>query len=112
MGWVLVVSLFVCAGQLCQKQAVEHWRGRDLPWLHKLLSVWLLAAMGLLGLGMVFWLLALQTLPVSIAYPMLSLNFVWVSLASHYIYREQSDGLHWLGIGLIIAGIACLGPQL
>lgn len=112
MAWVILVSLLVCAGQLCQKQAVESWRGQSLSLLDKVLSVWILAAVVLLGLGMLFWLIALQRLPVGIAYPMLSLNFVWITLASRFIYHEHSGWWHWLGVVLIIAGIACLGPQL
>jgi undecaprenyl phosphate-alpha-L-ara4N flippase subunit ArnE len=43
---------------------------------------WLGLALACLGLGMLFWLLVLQSIPVGIAYPMLSLNFVWVTLAA------------------------------
>jgi undecaprenyl phosphate-alpha-L-ara4N flippase subunit ArnE len=31
---------------------------------------------------MLLWLSVLQSIPVSVAYPMLSLNFVWVTLAA------------------------------
>lgn len=112
MYWVVLVSLLVCGGQLCQKQAVEDWRGREVSLLARVFSVWLISAVGLMGLGMAFWLVALQKLPVALAYPMLSLNFVWITLASRFFYREHSDWLHWLGIACIIAGIVCLGPRL
>ncbi|EDW1220241.1 EamA family transporter, partial [Salmonella enterica] len=53
--------------------------------------------------------LVLQTLPVGIAYPMLSLNFVWVTLAAWKIWHEQVPPRHWLGVALIISGIIILG---
>ncbi len=62
-----------------------------------------------MGAAMVLWLLVLQTLPVGIAYPMLSLNFVWVTLAARKIWHEQVLPRHWLGVALIISGIIILG---
>lgn len=54
---------------------------------------------------MLVWLVVLQRLPVGIAYPMLSLNFVWVTLAAKVFWRENVALHHWLGVGLIIIGI-------
>jgi len=54
----------------------------------------------------------LQRLPVGIAYPMLSLNFVWVTLAAKAFWREHVAAHHWLGVGFIIIGIIVLGGSL
>lgn len=105
---VLVVSVLTCMGQLFQKQAVEHWRIHPTGWQGKVGSRWLWAAIGCLGLGMLVWLLVLQRLDVSIAYPMLSLNFVLVTLASRIWFKEMTDLRHWTGIALIIIGIVLL----
>lgn len=59
--------------------------------------------------AMLLWLAVLQNIPVGIAYPMLSLNFVWVTLAAWKIWREPVTTRHWLGVGLIITGIFILG---
>jgi hypothetical protein len=37
---ILAVCLLTCAGQLCQKKAVESWRGKNLSWNTKLFDVW------------------------------------------------------------------------
>ena len=112
MGLVLVVSLLICAGQLLQKRAADDWRGRALAWQTKLASPWLWLAMASLVLGMLIWLIALQRVAVGIAYPMLSLNFVWITLASRLLFSEVTDLRHWLGIALIIGGVLCLGGAL
>ncbi|HHT7469120.1 TPA: 4-amino-4-deoxy-L-arabinose-phosphoundecaprenol flippase subunit ArnE [Raoultella planticola] len=108
--WICLAlaSLLSCAGQLCQKQATRpsksRRRGRHiLGWLG-------LALLALCG-GMLLWLSVLQSIPVSVAYPMLSLNFVWVTLAAWGIWREPVARRHWVGVGLIVVGIVVLGSS-
>jgi undecaprenyl phosphate-alpha-L-ara4N flippase subunit ArnE len=43
---------------------------------------------------------------------MLSLNFVWVTLAAKAFWRENVAPHHWLGVGFIIIGIIVLGGSL
>ncbi|MGS9202798.1 4-amino-4-deoxy-L-arabinose-phosphoundecaprenol flippase subunit ArnE, partial [Salmonella enterica subsp. enterica serovar Infantis] len=40
---------------------------------------------------------------------MLSLYFVWVTMASWIIWHYQVPPRHWLGVALIISGIIILG---
>ncbi|CAI0700533.1 MULTISPECIES: 4-amino-4-deoxy-L-arabinose-phosphoundecaprenol flippase subunit ArnE [Serratia] len=101
---VIVVSLLTCGGQLCQKQAAQCWqlapavrRGPTLRWLA--------LAVLLLGLGMAVWLNVLQRLPLSLAYPTLSLNFVLVTLAARWLFKEPTTVRHWCGVGSIMLGI-------
>lgn len=104
MSYLLIVlaSLLSCGGQLCQKQAT--WR----PGRHHLLC-WLALSVLLLGCAMLLWLLVLQRIPVSVAYPMLSLNFIFITFAARFIWHEPVSLRHWLGVVLIIAGISILG---
>lgn len=105
------VCLLTCLGQVAQKLAVDGWGERRPGLAGKLLSPWLLLAMACLGAALLLWLLLLQRLPVGLAYPMLSLNFVLVTLAARLLFGEQVDARHWLGIVLIGAGVALLGAQ-
>ncbi|GAB2929410.1 4-amino-4-deoxy-L-arabinose-phosphoundecaprenol flippase subunit ArnE [Hafnia psychrotolerans] len=100
---VLVVSVLTCAGQLCQKQAAQIGKGNVGSVLR-----WLALAVCLLGLAMLLWLRVLQQLPLSIAYPMLSLNFVLITLSARWIFKEQIDRRHWVGVGFIMLGIALM----
>lgn len=104
MSFLLIVlaSLLSCGGQLCQKQAT-HAGSR------KRAAGWLLLSVALLGFAMLFWLLVLQQVPVSVAYPMLSLNFIFITLAARCIWHESVSFRHWLGVILIIGGIFILG---
>lgn len=106
---LVLASLLSCIGQLCQKQATRPARSGHRGW-HVVL--WLMLALISLGSGMVLWLIVLQRLAVGVAYPMLSLNFVWVTLAAWLIWREQITVRQLLGIALIVAGIVLLGSSL
>ena len=109
---IILVSLLTCIGQLCQKQAVENWRHRALGWQEKLFYRWLLGGLTALGLGMLLWLVILQYVPLNIAYPMLSLNFVLVTLASHFWFKEKTGWRGWCGIACIMLGVILVGAHL
>ena len=51
------------------------------------------------------WILGLSRVPVSIAYPMLSLGYVVNAIAAHYLFGEAVTAQRWLGIGFIVAGV-------
>ncbi|KGM29468.1 4-amino-4-deoxy-L-arabinose-phosphoundecaprenol flippase subunit ArnE [Photorhabdus luminescens] len=100
---LLLVSLLTCAGQLCQKQAVICWQS-DVYQRASALK-WLIGAVILLAVGMLFWLRLLQILPLGIAYPMLSINFIMVTLAGKIFYQEKAGRKHWSGVVFIMLGI-------
>lgn len=66
---------------------------------------WLALAVLLLGLGMAVWLNVLQRLPLSLAYPTLSINFVLVTLAARWLFKEPTTARHWCGVASIMLGI-------
>lgn len=111
MTWILIaaVCLLTSFGQLAQKLAASRWTGRAIGLGGKLRSRWLWAALLSMGLALLLWLLVLQRLEVGVAYPMLSLNFVLVTLIARYAFAETTDGRHWLGVVLIVTGVALMG---
>lgn len=112
-GLLVLTSLLTTAGQLCQKQAADVWqKGARQPGRLRLALVWLGGALLFLGLGMLAWLLVLRALPVSRAYPMLSLNFVLVALAARFLFGETTTRRHWAGILSIVIGVILLGMNL
>ena len=108
---LLLACLLTCAGQIAQKYAVEGWRGVDTGVGQKLRSPWLWLALLCLGLGLLVWLLVLQRLEVGVAYPMLSLNFVLITLVARFVFHEPVDRRHWFGVALVMAGVLLLGGQ-
>jgi drug/metabolite transporter (DMT)-like permease len=51
------------------------------------------------------WIVGLSRVPVSIAYPMLSLGYIVNAVAAHYLLGESVTLSRWLGIGFIIVGV-------
>jgi multidrug transporter EmrE-like cation transporter len=51
------------------------------------------------------WIVALSRVPVSLAYPMLSLGYVVNALAAWWLFGEMLGPARWGGIALILAGV-------
>lgn len=111
MTWLMIaaVCLLTSVGQVAQKLAVSAWLNHSAGFAHRLRSPWLWAALLSMGLGLLLWLLVLQRLEVGVAYAMLSFNFVLLTLVARYAFAESIDHRHWLGVALIVAGIAVMG---
>ncbi len=54
----------------------------------------------------ILWLYVLQTIPLSQAFPVLGLMYALVPIASHYLLKEQLLFSQWLGISIIVTGVA------
>lgn len=52
-----------------------------------------------------FWLLVLSRIPVSVAYPMLSIGYIVNALAAHFLFAEPLTSVKVLGIFVIITGV-------
>src|SRR5438045_8943936 len=61
-----------------------------------------ISGIALYGLSVIVWIIGLSRVPVSIAYPMLSLGYVVNAIAAHYLFGEDVTLARWLGIGFII----------
>ena len=51
------------------------------------------------------WLLALSKVPLSYAYPIVSIGYVIVSVFSWMLFHESLSGLRILGITIIVGGV-------
>ena len=55
------------------------------------------------------WIAILGRLPLSTAFPLESISYVTVILASRLFLREKVSPRRWIGLGLMCSGIAVLG---
>ncbi|OGB86990.1 hypothetical protein A3H38_03615 [candidate division WOR-1 bacterium RIFCSPLOWO2_02_FULL_46_20] len=52
-----------------------------------------------------FWLVVLSRLELSFVYPMVSVAYVIVALASFIFFKENVTLMRWMGISVIILGV-------
>lgn len=69
-------------------------------------NIWI--GLFLYGLSAIFYIIALQKIPLSIAYPTISISYVFVVLLSSYFFKEKICLPQMLGILLIITGVALI----
>jgi len=72
-----------------------------------LLNPPILGGLACYAVSVVVWILALSNprVPVSVAYPMLSVGYVLNALAAWWLFSEQLGPQRLAGIGVIIAGV-------
>jgi multidrug transporter EmrE-like cation transporter len=55
--------------------------------------------------SLIVWILGLSRVPVSIAYPMLSIGYVLNAIAAWYLFGESLTAQKLVGIAFIVAGV-------
>jgi multidrug transporter EmrE-like cation transporter len=55
--------------------------------------------------SVVVWIMALSRVPVSVAYPMLSIGYIVNAFAAYLLFGEALAGQKLLGIGFIVIGV-------
>lgn len=63
------------------------------------------------GISLVVWIAALTRVPVTIAYPMLSVGYIINALVAHWWLDESLATSGWIGMFLIIAGVTLIARQ-
>ena len=100
------------AAQILMKagtNAVGHFEfsaGNILPIGLKLATEWhIVTALFCYALSVIVWILALSRVPVSIAFPMLSMAYIVTAVAAWYMLGEALSVTKVAGIGVIILGV-------
>jgi multidrug transporter EmrE-like cation transporter len=65
----------------------------------------ILAGLACYVVSVVVWILALSRVPVSVAYPMLSIGYIVNAVAAWWLFGESITAQKLVGIGFIVAGV-------
>lgn len=106
----IVQSLLLAGGQVFLKYGLA--RMQPFGWTRRfwlsLVVNWQFALCGLLfGSSSLLWMYIVKHYPLSVAYPMISLSYVFGMLAAVVCFHEDVSASKWLGVLLIMAG-CCL----
>jgi len=111
-GWLLTGVMLNALAQLGLKLATQTTGAIDgssralllaARQLGTSLPFWL--ALGAYGLSVVVWIVGLSRLPVSQAYPVLSLGYIVTALLAWFVLGESVGLERWIGILLILVGV-------
>ncbi len=103
-----LVLLLTAAGQVLQKLGADHAARPDgnSGYIRRALSrKEIHRAIICLAIATALWLVVLYRMDVSKAFPILSLNFVVVLVASRWILSETITPERWIGATLITIGV-------
>lgn len=111
-GLIFTGVMLNAAAQILMKagtNAIGHFEfsiENILPIGLKLATEWhIIAALFCYAISVVVWILALSRVPVSIAFPMLSMAYVVNALAAWYLLGEEFNPAKLVGMAVIIFGV-------
>lgn len=102
--------IFAVIGQFLLKQGImnQELNLNFLSIIKAFFSIKIFSGFFLYGISSVFWLFVLKKLPLSIAYPSLSLTYIFVFILSILILKEPFNSQKIFGIFLIFIGVILL----
>ena len=110
----LVQSILLAGGQVFLKVALARMDAFSWTWRFwsRLLVNWPFALCGLCFLGAsLLWMYLIKTFPLSIAYPMVSLSYVFGMIAAIVFFHESVSPVQWLGVLLIMVGCSLVAVR-
>lgn len=113
---VLVPVLIGVVGQVFLKQGMSEVGkfnisavGMILPqFIKAFMNPWVLCGFALYFLSSLFWMMVLSRVELSVAYPLLSLGYVFVLLASWVLFKEPVSAVRWSGVLVIMLGVTLI----
>lgn len=105
-------TVFISSGQILYKFGVEQivFNLSAEMLASALFNPPLIAGLVSYGIGLIFLILAFKGGELSVLYPMIATSYIWVSLASSYIFPTDSMTFgKWIGVLLILGGVSIIG---
>lgn len=99
----LLCVVGIASGQILFKLCAEALKAEG-PMAARTMSLFL-GAMALYGVTTLAWIWVLQRAELGKTYPLMALAFVFVPLASHWLFGERFGASYLMGMVLIVAGI-------
>lgn len=106
----IIQCILLSGGQVLLKFALNKmgdFGWNRIFWGNLLTNWWFLACGVCYGLATLLWMYILKNFPFSMAYPMISLSYVFGMFAAILFFHEQVSLLRWMGVLLIMGG-CCL----
>ena len=111
-SWMLFAVTLVLdvVGQLLFKHGVRPAKQRAAAgfWISTLTAWPVMAGVACYAVEAAFWIALLAREPLSLVFPLASLGYIGVVLASRCVLGERITARRWLGVATITAGVALI----
>ena len=107
LSLALIQSALLAMGQVMLKFGLLRMEpfGWNLSFWRSALVNWQFALCGIcFGAASVLWMYIIKHYPISTAYPLVSLSYVFGMIAAIVFFHEHVDMSKWIGVLLIMAG--------
>ena len=110
--WAIALAAF-CAllgslGQVLFKVGSSSVEATLRSWLT---NTRILGGMALYASSAILFIIALRHGSLSVLYPVIATSYVWVTLIANRVLGEAVSVSQWVGIGLILAGVALVARR-
>jgi multidrug transporter EmrE-like cation transporter len=104
--YLILLSVFLGAvGQVAFKYGATHLPDTGSV-MEKVVAAWpITVGLAVYGVSTLLWIYALRTVELSYAYPLISLGYILVFIASYFLFHEAIGLLRMGGLVLILSGI-------
>lgn len=109
-----IQSLFLVTAQIFLKFAMARMDAFKFAWswFKAILVNWQLACSGIaIATASILWFYILKHFDFSVAYPMISISYIFGQLAAIFIFHETVPLTRWIGVGLIVLGVMLVVKQ-
>lgn len=109
--YIFIAIIFNIMGQLALKWSMLHFKDyQPSPFSIPILLKMLFAPFSIVGIvfytiSAIFWMSALTKVELSVAYPMLSLGYIFIFFISILLFNEPLKTIRLIGVILIVSGI-------
>jgi len=102
---VIVCTIMTSTGQILWKVATK-----DLGGIYSIITnAPLIVGFICYAISALLLVLALREGALSVLYPFVALSFIWVTIASIFLFHEHVNIINWLGVIAIIIGVSLIG---
>ena len=110
----IIQCMFLAAGNVFLKLGLE--KSGAFSWTWKFfrdffMNWWMIGS----GLSMVaatvIWFYILKNNEISLAYPLISISYIFATIAAIFVFNETVPLTRWLGVLLIMIGVAFLAKS-
>jgi drug/metabolite transporter (DMT)-like permease len=105
---IILFTFLAATAQVLWKYAIIGLGEHPTP-LAIATNIQLIAGLAVYGIGAVIMIIALQHGELSVLYPLISLNYVWVAIVAVLLFNESMNPAKIAGIVVIMAGVGILG---